>query len=103
MWNKCGKCGRKLVGLDWDYGETWDCCDCAENKASVLHCETGCKVKVTRLNAGYQYDEEKANEYLVQDGIYTVNQVRVGRSSSTVYLQEVPHISFNTVHFERVV
>lgn len=101
-WNKCGKCGRELNGLQWNYGNEWDCCDCAVDKSDVLHAERGCRVKALYLDWGYSHDKEKAHKYLKQDGIYTIQNVEVNRSSTNVELQEFPKMIFNSIHFLRI-
>ncbi len=101
-YNICNVCGRNLIGLTFNYGTRWTCSDCIVDKTDVLHCETGCKVKAIRLNAGYNSDIEDAKKYLIQDGIYTVESVEVDSWNSHVILQGVKNIHFNSAHFTRV-
>lgn len=60
-----------------------------------------CTIKYEAIN-GYPIELEYANKYLTKGVVYTVQKCEVGRSSSVVYLNEIPDKSFNTVHFTNV-
>jgi hypothetical protein len=64
----------------------------------------GHQVKVTSktANSGYPSDSDKVKKYLEIEKIYTVNYTDVHSSSTSVYLQEIPNIAFNSVNFESV-
>ena len=49
------------------------------------------------LNNGYKYDSEDAKKYLKIGEIYTVDYTIVHSSTTEVYLEEFPDISFNSV------
>ena len=53
--------------------------------------------------AGYNYQKEKIKKYLEFGKEYTVDYTDVDSSSTDVYLQEFPDLSFNSVFFEDVV
>lgn len=56
--------------------------------------------KVIYINEnGYDSDREYANKHLKQGAIYTIEEIWVGGSSSTVELEEFPNKQFNTVMF----
>lgn len=63
----------------------------------------GHKVKATNITPQYYpvYDD-KALRHLVIGKTYTVDYTSVGRSWTVVYLNEIPDISFSTVHFEDI-
>lgn len=50
-------------------------------------------------NNGTDYDLEKAKEYFSKNQVLTVDEIYVGRSSSTVEFTECPGKRFNTVMF----
>lgn len=101
MFNICPKCNKKLVGLSYDYGTEWLCSDCVEDKKDVLHCETGCIVVARYLDNGYDTDAEQAQKFLTKEQLYKIQNVKVGRCSSKVYLKEFSNECFNSVHFKR--
>jgi hypothetical protein len=51
---------------------------------------------------GYPHDQENAQRYLTAGCVYTVKRTSVGKSNSSVYIEEVPGVGFNTVQFESV-
>lgn len=59
------------------------------------------KVIVTKdtVNNGYEFDSEKAQNLGINIP-YTIKDMWVGRSSSTLELVEFPGVHFNTVNFE---
>lgn len=61
----------------------------------------GRKVRYLMKN-GWDYDKEEANKHFNNGDILTVEEIYVGRSSSTVVFQEVKGIEFNPVMFEDV-
>lgn len=61
----------------------------------------GRKVRYLMKN-GWDYDKEKVNQHFNKGDILTVEEIYVGRSSSTVVFQEVKGIEFNPVMFEDV-
>ena len=64
-----------------------------------IYAEQGHKVIAKHLDWGWDSDEEKAKKYLVQNQEYTVAYTIVYSSSTEVFLEEIPNISFNSVHF----
>jgi signal peptidase I len=63
-----------------------------------IYSKKGTKVYATDRN-GYGSDKDHIKNYLTVGGLYTVEKVDVGQSSSRVYFQEKPNQSFNTVCF----
>ncbi|MEL7251773.1 MAG: hypothetical protein AAFO03_25350 [Bacteroidota bacterium] len=59
-------------------------------------------VTIKGLKSGYELDKSKAQKYLQIGQEYTVEKTDVSRSSSRVWLKEIPDEIFNTVHFEDV-
>lgn len=97
----CPICGRELRGVTLDFGSEWTCSDCDTDMESVLHCETGCKVRAAHIDRGYKGDIEWAEKYLKLGAEYTVESITVGRSYSTITLKEIRGIKFNSVQFVR--
>lgn len=66
-----------------------------------IDAKKGHKVTVTEKSIanGYPLDEEKARHYLKVGKVYTVARMDVHNWSSTVILQEIPGVEFNSVHF----
>jgi hypothetical protein len=60
------------------------------------------KLAPDSLLFGYEEEKEDAKKYLAIGVMYTVKQTVVTPSHSTVELEEVPRISFNTLHFESI-
>ena len=71
------------------------------NEPSMSIAKKGHKVTVTErsIGNGYPLDEEKARHYLKVGRVYTVERMDVHDWSSTVLLQEIPGVEFNSVHF----
>lgn len=67
-----------------------------------IYAEEGDKVVFAHLNLGYEGDRIRAQKYLKEGQIYTVDWTDVGDWYSYVYLQEIPNQPFNTVMFEDV-
>lgn len=65
-----------------------------------IYAKSGHKVVAKYLDWGYNTDVITANNYLKQDGIYTVSFIDIHSCISYVYLEEIPTIAFNSVHFE---
>ena len=63
----------------------------------------GHKVKCSSLTAGYQQDIVRAERYLELDKEYTIEQTHVSGYQTSVFIEEVPNISFNSVLFEDTV
>ncbi|MCC6516912.1 MAG: hypothetical protein IT275_11220 [Chitinophagales bacterium] len=66
-----------------------------------LYAEKGHKVTVTEksIKNGYDFDIENVNKYLKVGEIYTVEEMDVYDFHSTVLLQEIPNVYFNSVNF----
>lgn len=67
-----------------------------------IYAKKGHKVIVTEqgMRNGWKSDEENVAKHLKVDGIYTVERTEVSSWSTAVYLQEIPGVRFNSVHFE---
>lgn len=52
-----------------------------------------------KIANGYQGDQYHAEEYL-KDQVYTISDWEIHSWSTDVYLEEVPLIAFNSVHFK---
>lgn len=48
---------------------------------------------------GYEADQQHAGEYLKQNKVYVIDKTEVGSWRTSVFLEEFPGISFNSVHF----
>lgn len=66
-----------------------------------INSEKGTKVVYT-ATGGHDLQIETANKYLKKGQIYTVLRTDIHNFHTDVYLQEVPDISFNSVHFDEV-
>ena len=62
----------------------------------------GTKVKFTHPTYGWPGDIKQAERYLKLGQIYTVLRTVIYDSSTTVYLEEIPRIGFNSVQFDEV-
>ena len=62
----------------------------------------GHRVKCNTLDAGYEYDQQRAKEHLEVGKEYTVDYTEVDNWTTRVFLEEFPEISFNSVFFEDV-
>jgi hypothetical protein len=51
---------------------------------------------------GWESDREQANKFLKKGQTYTIEKITVYKSSSRVYLKEIPGKGFNTVMFRNV-
>lgn len=71
-------------------------------KTLDIHSPTGTKAVFKFPKNGREYDREKVIACLELLEVYTVKRIRVGQSSSTVEFEELPRISFNTVHFANI-
>jgi hypothetical protein len=73
-------------------------------KSMQIFSAKGSKVSVTKntANNGMPSDKELVRKLLKIDEVYSVLHTCVGRSSSTVVLQEFPNVHFNTVNFVNV-
>ena len=100
----CGKCGRKLNGVFMEYMPVngWRCAECSGLPRDSLFCRHGDRVKYAFPTNGLEFDREIANAYLRIGETYTVDEIHVGRSSSSIWLAEVPDMPFNSVLFERI-
>lgn len=70
-------------------------------KPMSLDVPKGHKVTVTEksMSCGYDYHKELAEKYLKVGEVYTVKSIAVYSSSSSVILEEIPDVTFNTVNF----
>jgi len=66
-----------------------------------VNAQKGHKVIVTEKSIanGYPFDEEKARHFLRVGQTYTIEYMDVQDWSSTIILQEIPGVEFNSVHF----
>lgn len=64
-----------------------------------IYSTKGTKVIFNNIN-GHDYDLEHARKYLKEGEKYTVDFIDVGAWSTSVYLEEFPGISFNSVMFD---
>lgn len=63
----------------------------------------GHRVKCTSIKSGgYEFDDEKAQQYLELNKEYTVDHTVVESWSTTVYLQEIENVYFNSCFFDDV-
>ena len=66
-----------------------------------IYAKQGTKIKYTG-KGGYDSDKEYANKHLSVNEVYTVCYIDVGGWRTEVYLEELPNLCFNSVHFEEV-
>ena len=62
----------------------------------------GHKIKFSHPEGGWPYDQKKAKTHLEVGNTYTVDHTVVHRSSTDVYLEEIPNTYFNSVMFDDV-
>lgn len=67
--------------------------------AMPIDSPSGTRVRFTGYG-GYDIDQAHAREYLVINGVYTVDRTEIGGWSTSVFLREVPGREFNSVMFE---
>lgn len=65
-----------------------------------IYAKYGDQVVFLHPNNGYSYDERNAKKHLKVGQVYTVDRTEVGGPHTDVYLQEIPSVAFNSVHFE---
>jgi hypothetical protein len=65
------------------------------------YAKKGEKITVTEktIKSGHISDQRKASEFLKVGKWYTVERTDVGKWSTVVFIQEVPGVGFNSVHF----
>lgn len=64
-----------------------------------IHAHRGTKVVFSHPDAGYPHDQETARKHLKVGKKYTIKRTKVHSFHTDVFLQEVPEVSFNSVHF----
>jgi len=62
----------------------------------------GAKIKFSYPENGYGSTRETVDAYLSKGKTYTVERINIGGWSTSVYLEEVPGIGFNSVLFENL-
>jgi len=67
-----------------------------------LEVKKGDKIVFKYPENGYKYDQDKAKDHLVYNGVYTVNMIDVHNWHTNIYLEEFPTVPFNSVFFENV-
>lgn len=72
------------------------------NETMNIYAKKGDKVIFCNPENGRLYNQEDCFKYLKLDQVYTVDHTDVFGSSTDVYLQEVPGVSFNSVMFDDV-
>ncbi len=65
-----------------------------------IYARPGTKLIFAHPNYGYNYDRAHAAKHLTPGKTYTLKRTDVGRSSTRVYLEEIPDTWFNSVQFE---
>lgn len=65
-----------------------------------IYVPPGTRIQFAHPFAGYPTDQALAAQHLTQGEVYTVARTNVRRSDTSVYLQEVPGVAFNSVLFE---
>jgi hypothetical protein len=93
---------RSLNGLGRQYGSSQSTHFYGGSMSIMdIYAPTGTKVRFINAN-GYDHERKAAASILDTAKTYTVASTNVRQSSSSVYLQEIPTRSFNTVMFETV-
>lgn len=67
----------------------------------IFKAKDGSKVRFLNKN-GYEFERNKAAEFLVEGQVYTVDRVEIHNWHTDVWLKEVPGFRFNSVHFDDV-
>lgn len=100
---KCSVCGRELSGVELMVPTNipWKCAECSDHPEDSIYCREGDRVKFAFPDNGTQSCQIMANKYLTVGNIYTVDGIKIGKSSSHIKLVEFPYW-FNTVLFERM-
>ena len=67
-----------------------------------IYAKSGHKVVVTEegMRSGYEPHIAIAKQYLTVGKVYTVDRTVVDNYHTDVFLQEIPGVAFNSVHFE---
>lgn len=65
-----------------------------------LYSPRGTRVVFAHPDCGYDGDKRTAAKHLTEGGIYTVAHTEVHGFHTNVWLEEVPGVIFNSVHFE---
>lgn len=65
-----------------------------------IYAKKGDKVVFTHPNAGNEHHQQLASKYLKLNETYTIDHTDVGGWHTSVYIQEVPDVRFNSVLFE---
>jgi len=68
-----------------------------------IYAKKGTKVVFKFPENGYPYERKTAEKYLRVGETYTVESVIIDSWVSSVELQEIPNVRFNTVHFAHLV
>ncbi len=61
------------------------------------------KLKENYMMMGYGHDKDNIQRHLKLGEIYTVEETMVFSSTSYVYFEEVPGISFNPIQFDSII
>jgi hypothetical protein len=72
----------------------------SEDSTQWLKTKFICVVTDKTKRNGYDYDKDMARDYLEVGKEYTLNSMSVSQSSSSLMLDEIPNVGFNTVNFE---
>ena len=56
--------------------------------------------KYVNPNAGYDCDKANCERWLILGFSYRVEEVNMGQSYTTIYLEDFPKLAFNSVNFE---
>jgi len=59
----------------------------------------GTRIVFRRPDAGYPGDQARVAKHLTLGATYTIDRMLVESWHTTVFLVEVPHVGFNSVHF----
>ena len=65
-----------------------------------IYSQPGTQVVYANVTAGWDYDQEQAQAYLVPNTIYTIAATEIDDSRTLVLLEEVPDVWFNSVLFD---
>lgn len=81
----------------WDFYKQ----ETVKKRSMNIHAKAGHLVTVTEqgMNNGYQSDKDHAKKYLSIGEVYTIERTVVDNWHTDVYLNEIPGIVFNSVHF----
>jgi len=66
----------------------------------IRNIEKGEKVECVKTDGGYAHDELRGKKFLKIGNEYTVDRWYTNKKSTSVFFEEIPNISFNSIYFK---